>query len=566
MTPTTPAARARQASLALLPALLVGCAVVAASNVPRPAPPTRTLAREAHGSKFAVSTENGEASRIALDVLRAGGDAVDAAAAAAFALGVATPTACGIGGGGFAVVYRAKTREALVIDFREVAPKALDAAALDRRPLPDAERGHLVGVPGEVAGLHLLVTRFGKRAWRDDVMPAVNLARNGFTFTAHVARGSGELEKELRTLTPSLGARLLAASGPLPAGTKITRPDLAATLQKIADHGPKAFYEGPIAAAMVDAVAAVGGTLTLEDLATYAPKVRQAIRFRLGGREVLTMPPPSAGGLMVAETLRAHELMGAHGEWGSAETFHTVAELMRGAIDDRFRFIGDPDATPVDVSALIADARLKKRLAMIEPWSSHTGPELRVDEHGTSHLSIVDGEGNAVALTTTVNTGFGAKLLAGDTGIVLNDQLDDFGKSSGALGNKPNIPRPLAKPTSSMAPTIVLENGLPVMVAGGSGGMRIATSVTLVSLAHLVFGLSAGDAVGWPRIHQKGSTLTVEGTMPPTVVAELGKRGEKLETAEAVNAVQLVTVLRKGSVVRFVAAADPRKGGVALAE
>lgn len=544
------------------PVLLVGCAVFTTSNVPRPTPAKHTLAPEAHGSKFAVATENGDASRIAIDVLRAGGDAVDAAVATALALGVATPTACGVGGGGFAVIYRAKTKEALVIDFREVGPAAIDAAALDRRPLPDAERGHLVGVPGEVAGLHAIHTKYGKRPWRDDVTPAANLAKSGFTFTAHVARGTHDLEKELRTLTPLLGKLLIG----VPVGTKVVRADLAATLQKIADQGPKAFYEGPIAQAMVDAVKGAGGTLTLEDLAAYKPKLRTAIRFKLGTREVITMPPPSAGGVMLAEVLRSFELMGKApkpAEWGTADTMHTVAELMRGALDDRARWIADPDANPVDVNALIADARLKKRLAMIDPWSSKAPIDLRVEEHGTSHLSIIDGEGNAVALTTTVNNGFGAKIVAGDTGIVLNDQMDDFNKTTGTT---PNVPKPNAKPTSSMTPTIVLENGLPVMVAGGSGGMRIATSVTLVSLAHLVFGVSAGDAVGWPRIHQKGPKLTIEAATSPTVAAELAKRGEWVETAEAINAVQLVTAARNGGITFFSAASDPRKGGVALAE
>jgi gamma-glutamyltranspeptidase/glutathione hydrolase len=564
----TSVARVRQASLALLPTVLVSCAIFTAGSVPTPRPKEapHTLAPEARGSKFAVATENGEASRIAIEVLRAGGDAVDAAAAAALALGVATPTACGIGGGGFAVVYRAKTKETLVIDFREVGPAAIDAAAFEKRPFGPNERGHYVGVPGEVAGLHLLVTKYGKRAWRDDVLPAANLAKTGFTFTSHVARGTREHEKELRTLAPLLGAKLLAASGPLPIGSKITRPDLAATLQTIADQGPKAFYAGALTTAMVSAVRDAGGTLTADDFAKYAPKVRTAIRIKVGARELITMPPPSAGGLMLGETLRAHEVMRAKDgqgflaePWGTSATMHMLAELMRGAIDDR-RFIADPDAVPVDVNELIADARLQKRIAMIDPWSSKLGAELRIDEHGTSHISIVDAEGNAVALTTTVNTGFGATLIAGDTGIVMNDQLDDFSNS------KPNVPRPFARPTSSMTPTIVLEDGLPVMVAGGSGGMRIATSVTLVSVAHLVFGLSAGDAVGWPRIHQKGTKLTHEATLPPTVVAELGKRGEQLEVAEAMNAVQLVTVVRKGGTSSFVAASDPRKGGVALAE
>lgn len=562
----TSAARARQVgSLALL--ALVGCGTVATIPKPKPAPARKTLAPEAVGAKYAVATENGEASRIALDVLRAGGDAVDAAVAGALALGVATPTACGIGGGGFAVVYRAKTKEVLVVDFRETGPAAIDAAALDRRPLPPSERGHVVGVPGEVAGLHLLVSKYGKKSWHDDVLPAVALAKNGFLMTAHVARGSKMVENELRTLAPALGVRMLAAAGPMPVGTRILRPELSTTLQAIADKGPRVFYEGAIAQSIVDAAHAVGGTLSMADLAAYQPKLRKPIRFTLGSREIVTMPPPSAGGLMLAETLRAHTLKKLDAApYGSAETTHFIAELMRGALDDRARFIGDPDATPVDVDALLADARLSQRLAKIDPWSTKPPVELRVDEHGTSHLSIVDAEGNAVALTTTVNGPYGSKIVAGDTGILLNDELDDFGKTIDAIGNKPNVPRPGARPTSSMTPTIVLENGLPVMVVGGSGGTRIASSVTLASVAHLVFGMSPGDAVGWPRIHPIGSKLLVEPTFSPTVVAELGKRGETVTTAEAINAVQMVAVDRKGGTVRFVAASDPRKGGVALAE
>lgn len=558
---------------ALLIAAAVGCGA-ATLPTPRPQPARKTLAPEAVGGRFAVSTENGEASKIALEVLRSGGDAVDAAAAAALALGVATPTACGIGGGGFAVVWRAKTREAFVVDFREVGPADIDASALDRRPLPPAERGHTVGVPGEIAGLHLLVSKFGKKAWRDDVLPAAKLAREGFLMTSHVARGAQLAEAELRTLAPALGVRLLAAAGPLPAGTRVVRGDLGKTLQTIADHGPRAFYVGSIARAMVEAAKAVGGTMTMEDLAAYQPKLRQPIRVALGAREVITMPPPSAGGVMLGQTLQAHKLLALawkgrgldSAPWGSAENLHLVAELMRGSLDDRARFIGDPDATPVDVHALLSETRMIARLKKIDPWSTRPPVELRVDEHGTSHLSIVDAEGNAVALTTTVNSGFGAKLVAGDTGIVLNDQLDDFGKTIDALEAKPNVPRPKARPTSSMTPTIVIENGLPVMVAGGSGGMRIASSVTLVSIAHLVFGLSAGDAVGWPRVHPMGAKLSVEPTLSPTVVAELTKRGETVVSGEAVNAVQLVTVQRTGGTVRLVAAADPRKGGVALAE
>ncbi len=565
----------RQVSLGSL-LCLVGCGVVGTTQLPAPKPAKKTLAAEAHGVKHAVATENGEASRIAMNVLKSGGDAVDAAIAAALALGVTTPTACGLGGGGFALVYRAKTKEAFVVDFRETAPAKLDVAALDRRPLPPSERGHLVGVPGEVAGLELLSKKFGKKTFREDVLPAAELAKNGFTFTAHVAHGTKTNENELRTLAPSLGVRLLAGSGPLPVGTKIVRPDLAATLQLLAEKGARVFYEGSLADAMVTAVAGVGGTLTKEDLAAYTPKLRKPIRFRVGNREVLTMPQPSAGGVMMAEVLRAHEVLAAKDgkgftadDFGTGSTMHTIAELMRGALDDRARLLGDPEATPVDPTSLFADDRMRARLAMIDPWSSKKPVELRIDEHGTSHLSIVDAEGNAVALTTTVNTGFGAKLVAGETGIVMNDQMDDFGKTLDSIGGpidkKPNVPRAGARPTSSMTPTIVLEDGLPVAVMGGSGGLRIATSVTYVAVAHLVFGLSPGDAVGFPRMHPSWSKLSIEPSVPPSVAAELVRRGETVEVGEAVNAVQLVVVSRKGG-TSFSAAADPRKGGVALAE
>ncbi len=555
--------------------LLVGCGTVGTATLPTPKAKKpeakKTLAPEAHGTKYAVATENGDASRIALEVLRKGGDAVDAAAAAAVALGVATPTACGVGGGGFAVVWRAKTKEAFVLDFRETAPAAVDVAALDARPLPPEKRGHMVGVPGEVQGLAQLVAKFGKRSFREDLQPAIDLARKGFTLTPHVARVSKMFGEPLQKLAPALGARLLAGSEPLPVGSKVVRPELADTLQAIADKGARVLYEGPLAEAFVEAVREASGTITLDDLAKYQTKIRPAIRVKIGGREVITMPPPSAGGVMLAQALRAHEVLTEKGGKGLASDpfmsgayLHTVSELMRGALDDRFRFIGDPDHVPVDVAKLLEDARIEARLAKIDPWKTKTPVELRVDEHGTSHLSIVDAEGNAVALTTTVNGPFGAKIEV--QGVIANDELGDFGKTADAIGNAPNVPRPGARPTSSMTPTIVLEGGQVRAIFGGSGGMRIGTSVTLAALAHLVFGVSPGDVVGLPRVHPAMGKLLVEDTLPPEVVADLEKRGENPTKAEVFNAVQMVAITRDEDGVKVIAASDPRKGGVALAE
>lgn len=559
-----PWARGPALSYGAFVALLIGCGAAALPQ-PTPPKPKPTAAPQVEGQKHAVATEHEAATRIARDVLRNGGDAVDAAVAAALALGVATPTACGIGGGGFAVVYRQKTKEVYVLDFRETAPAGADLAALEARPLGPDKRGHLVGVPGEVAGLAKLVQKFGKRSFHEDVLPAAELAEQGFSLSAHVARASGFFEKPLRTLAPSLGARLLGGGGPLPVGTKVVREDLARSLRLIATQGPKAFYDGPLSDPMIDAAKAVGGTLTRKDLADYAPKERKALALSLGARTLYTMPAPSAGGLMLAQALVARTHLGAM-KIDSGDYLHTVAELMRGSLDDRARFVGDPEATPYDLAPLYAEARIKARLAKISLDKTHPPVELRIDEHGTSHLSIVDAEGNAVALTTTVNGPFGAKIVAGDTGIVLNDQLDDFGKSADAIEKKPNVPRAGARPTSSMAPTIVVEDGKVIAVAGGSGGPRIATSVTLVMLARLVFGAAPGDAVGWPRMHPTGTKLLLEPSLGGPMAEDLAKRGETVEIADAMNAVQLVVVEPRPTGRWLAAVGDPRKGGAAMAD
>jgi gamma-glutamyltranspeptidase/glutathione hydrolase len=233
------------------------------------------------------------------------------------------------------------------------------------------------------------------------------------------------------------------------------------------------------------------------------------------------------------------------------------------------RFVGDPDFVKVDTAALLAPARIEKRMALYDPLTTHAPTALAIDEHGTSHLSIVDAEGNAVALTTTVNDGFGARVLAGETGVLLNDELADFGKSTDVYDSTrtpPNVPRPGARPTSSMTPTIVLEDGAPTVVVGGSGGMSIASSVTLVAVGRLVFGLGPVEAIAQPRVHVLGRDLLFEDTVPGDVREDLRSRGETLLPSPLPNAVQIVVVERSAAGQRFRVAADPRKGGVALAQ
>jgi gamma-glutamyltranspeptidase/glutathione hydrolase len=572
----TPSALRRQApSRALVAAFALS--VVACGPGKAPAPPKAAPLDPPgpSGTHFGVSTENEEATRAALAVLSEGGDAVDAAAAATFVLGVATPTACGIGGGGFAVVWRAKEKKAYVLDFRERAPKGIVPEALDARPPKPEERGRFVGVPGEVAGVNALVAKFGKRTFAQALGPAIAVAERGFVMTPHVRHVLVDHAAALDALAPAFAREIGGAAGPLPVGARAPRPALAKTLRLLKDHGARAFYEGAVAEQIVASARAAGSTMTLEDLKSYEPVYREPLRLKLGDKEVLTMPPPSAGGLMLLEALKTDALLRKksgkgldESPLGSAAYVHRMAETMRGALDDRLRFVGDPGFVKVDVDALLGDARLEKRIALFDPMKTHAPAELRVDEKGTSHLSVVDAEGNAVALTTTVNDAFGAVLLAGETGILLNDELDDFAKTNApydATLPAPNVPRPGARPTSSMTPTIVLANDLPIAVLGGSGGTRIATSVTAVAVAHLVFGQGPDEALAAPRFHVFGRDLLLEDTFPIDARQDLEKRGESIKVGEAMNAVQIVTVDRASTPPRFRVAADPRKGGLALA-
>ncbi len=562
----------RLALLALSFAL--GCGPSRSADAPKPA----ALAPAGpEGSRYGVATENDEATRAALAVLAEGGDAVDAAAAATFVLGVATPQSCGVGGGGFAVVWRAKEKKAYVLDFREAAPKGIDPKALDDRSPKPAARGAFVGVPGEVAGVSALVEKWGKRSFARALEPAIALAERGFSMSAHTHGALEQLGAQLAEEAPAFAREVTSASGPLPIGARVPRPALARTLRTLHDHGPRTLYEGAIAEAIVAAARANGGTIALEDLKAYAPKWREPLHLSLPGghRELFTMPPPSAGGLMLAEVLTADAILRDQGgkglaadALGSGAYLHRLAELMRGALDDRLRFVGDPDFVPVDTAALLGLPRLAARLALYDPSATRAPAALRVDEHGTSHLSVIDAEGNAVALTTTVNDGFGAMLLAGDTGILLNDQLADFGKTTepyDATRVAPNVPRPGARPTSSMTPTVVVEDGAPIAIVGGSGGMSIASSVTEVTLARLDFGLSPADAIAAPRVHVFGRELLCEDGVPANVREDLQRRGESLVPSQIPNAVQLVTVERTERAARILVASDPRKGGVALA-
>ena len=547
------------------PALIPWCSLSCALGLLLAAPGGHAQGSVAH---VAVATENAVSSREAMAELDAGGNAVDAIVRAVLVSGITTPSSCGLGGGGFAMLWRAATKEPYFLDFRETAPASIDAAAFEARPFKPEERARATGVPGELAGLWELQHSFGKRAWRDVVLPASRVAQNGFPVSPHLGNALVSNWNQLARTDPGLGALFFPAGKALAAGAQVKNPKLAHTLMRLAEQGKAPFYEGDLGRELVATAHAHGGALSYADLKGYRPVPRAPLHVSWEGFDVYTAPPPSAGGLMVAETLGMFskaELMRL-GQ-GSGAYQHTLAEAMRGALSDRFRLFGDPAFENLNLSALLDPKRLAARKALLSSERTHALPRFQENEHGTHHLLVMDRDGNVASITTTVNTGFGAKLSAAQSGIVLNDELDDFTaqKDVAAYGlrESPNRPRAGARPISSMAPTMVVKDGKVVFALGGSGGQLIATNVTQLLVTRLAFGATPDALVHAPRfaVPASGPTLRVEAGAPPTLLADLEWRGEVVKVMpENPSGVQIIAVDDAG----VTAAADPRKHGSAL--
>lgn len=544
----------------LLPPLLVAGLVLVV--------PDLTAGAGAGRGRAAVASESALSTREALAQLAHGGNAIDAAVTAAFVAGVTSPSSSGLGGGGFAVLWLAADRRAVVLDFREVAPPDTEGAAFEQRPFEPGQRGKLVGVPGEVAGLWELHHRYGKRSWREVVTPAADLARNGFAVGRHLGRAI-DGAREALALDVNLAATYLPGAKPAAVGAKVTNPKLAAALDRIAAEGAAGFYRGPVAADLVAGARGAGGWLTEAALAAYQPKERTPLRVDWDGKEIYTMPLPSAGGLMLAETL---------GTWSAAELrraklatgayTHLLAETLRGASADRLRYLGDPDFEAVDVGKLLAPARLAERKRHIAADRTHALPRFGLEEHGTHHLVTADAGGNFVSLTTTINGAFGARVASPEYGVLLNDQLDDFTTQKAVaplgLSTSPNRARAGARPVSSMTPTVVVQGGQVVLAIGGSGGTTIATNVTQVLLSRLVFGTKPEAAVSAPRFYVpfSGPTITLDAGNYDELARDLAGRGEIVQpqrfTQSAVQLIAAENGLKEP-------AGDPRKFSVAAA-
>lgn len=525
-----------------------------------------SLAAEPVRAGWAVSTESAAATREAVQVLAEGGTAADGAIVAALVAGVTAPTSSGLGGGGFALGFSGHDQQVYCLDFRETAPRGLDARPFEKRPLPPELMGHLVGVPGEIKGLFTLHQRAGKTPWAQLLMRAERHAREGYFVSPHLAAMLKNAAPKL-TQVPGFAGLFYPHGKPALVGTRLTHPALGRTLALLANQGPDGLYRGAIAEEIVATAARFGSSITMDDLGRYQVRERTPLRVEFEQTEVYTMPAPSAGGLMVSQLLQLYsaEELRQLGH-GTPAYQHLLAEGMRGALADRMRYASDADVQPFDMAGLTAADRLKKRRSSITLDRTHALPRFGLEEHGTHAIVVADRERNVISLTTTVNRLFGAKIYAENSGIILNDQLDDFAELEDVtpfgLKESPNRPRPDARPVSSMTPTLVLSNRRPVLALGGSGGMTIATNAVQVLLSALVFDHPAQKAVSAPRFYIPTSNFSImlDPGARPEHVKSLEERGEVVATMPFLtSAIQLLKFQESG----VDAAADPRKHGLA---
>ncbi|MEW6267716.1 MAG: gamma-glutamyltransferase [Thermodesulfobacteriota bacterium] len=520
------------------------------------------------GGVAVVASDSPLAADAGLEVLASGGSAVDAAIATALAVCVVHPSSCGIGGGGFMVIWDRARREALALDYREQAPALARVELYEENGAyvpARSRRGALaVGVPGEVAGLAAAHERFGRLPWRRLFAPAVRLARDGFPVSKHLA---SQLQRQAQALAadPELARTYLDADGaPWPEGAVVRAGALAATLERIANEGPQAFYAGEVADRIVATVQAGGGVLGRDDLARYRPVWREPLEVGYRGARVFTMPPPSGGGpalVLALRTLRRYdvEALGL----ATPTRWQLFAEILKHAFADRARASGDPafdDLPPPARGAPLRGRLLASRTLPPEQYGTVGVP---ARDGGTSHLSVIAPDGSAVALTTTINTSFGAMLAVPGTGIVLNNEMDDFSFDSpnlfGLAPGRTNRIAPGKRPASSMTPTVAVEDGRGVVAVGASGGPLIVSATIEVLSNVLDFGLPPEAAVAAPRVHHQWqpNVLLVEPGVRPIDREALARLGHELREIPAVAAVSLATELPDA----VGGAGDPRKGG-----
>jgi gamma-glutamyltranspeptidase / glutathione hydrolase len=491
----------------------------------------------------ALSTAHPLATKVGLGILQKGGTAADAAVAVALTLAVVHPQAGNLGGGGFLVYYDAQSRGVWTLDFREAAPRLAKRGMFDKTPVAGALAA---GVPGTVAGLEALHTKFGKRPWKELLVPAIALAREGAREDAELAADIATVKKERKLDIP--------ATHPL--------PELASTLQRLADAGPRDFYDGALAEKLVEGVRAGGGMVGFRDLREYQAQWRAPVKMRYGVYEIYTTPPPSGGGVVIGEVLNilANDDLAASG-FQSPKSLHLLVEAQRRGHMDRLRYIGDPLGARIPYRDLLSQKRAELWRSTIDParatpTSALAEPrELTTEGEHTTHFTIADAEGNVAAVTTSLGDNFGSGFVVPSLGIFMNNAMGDFTSGANALD-------PLKRPASPISPVIVLREGKPFLALGTRGGAAIPTTIVQVFLNVVVYGKSLNEAVAAPRYHQQAMPEEIfyeRNRASMAAIEALNKMGHGVSSRDSIGDVHAI-MFENG---RLIAVADPRRGGAA---
>ena len=496
-----------------------------------------------------VSTDARLATDVGAKILASGGNAIDAVVAVAFAAAVVYPTAGNIGGGGF-MVYRDAAGSTWALDFRETAPAAASRDMyldpMTKAPTDASVTGALAAAtPGSVAGLWMAHERFGKLDWREVLAPAIALANDGFTVDEGLAGGLKRLQARMSKF-PSSASLFYPDGQPWAVGAVVKNPALGAVLKRIATQGPAGFYEGATADLIVAQMKRSGGIITHEDLRGYKAKFREPIRISYRGHEVITMPPPSSGGLVMALLLRSLAARDVEGlGWHSPAHIHLVAELMRHGFARRNRYLGDPDYVSIERNRFDSSDAVQEVAAAFDPKRATSSSDVTSAGSGsqgphTTNFSVVDGDGNAVALTTTINTSYGSALVVDGAGFLLNNEMDDFAAAPGrpnAYGlvqGETNAISPGRRPLSSMSPTIVVDpNGKVRLVTGAAGGPTIITAAFHIVSNVVDFNMDVQTAVAAPRFHHQhlpDKLFVEEGATDAATAKTLADMGHELAT------------------------------------
>lgn len=550
--------------------LLMACNSIRHTNVVAYNPYAYTPQKKVVAKNGAVVSAHPLASAVGLAVLQKGGNAFDAAIATQLALAVVYPAAGNLGGGGF-MVARLTNGQTLALDYREMAPAAahrnmyLDAAG--NVQTDKSQNGHLSsGVPGTVAGLFQSLP-YAKLPMQQLIEPAIELAEKGFAISAAEARSLNGLQADLKKYNTV--APVFVKTAPWQAGDTLVQTELAQTLRRIQSNGAAGFYEGETAQLMVAEMNRGNGIISLNDLKAYRAIWRTPHTFNYKDYEVVSMPPPSSGGLLLHQMLKMIEPHPMQ-QWGflSPQAVQLMTEAERRAYADRAQYMGDPDFYNVPVTAITSKNYLENRMKDFEPGKAGSSQAVQAgvlpkESEETTHISIIDAQGNAVAVTTTLNNSYGSKTVVGGAGFLLNDEMDDFSAKPGvpnmygAVGGEANAIEPGKRMLSSMTPTLVLKDGKPFLVVGTPGGTTIPTSVFQTIVNVIDFNMSTEDAVNKPKFHHQWlpDVIDVEKSFPADVRQALQKMGYTIKERTAIGRTEVIKVLPDG---RFEAVADNR--------